>query len=85
MSRYFLSKIEGKSIDDSLLQRAKSRVLSQSLFSLLAWFGCSLSTIQETLSSWHGAFVGRKQKKVWRAAPLCIFLDNLKGKKPLYV
>ena len=31
------------------------------------------STVRETLLGWHGSFVGRKWKKVWRAAHLCLF------------
>ena len=31
------------------------------------------STVKETLLGWHGSFVGRKQKKVWRVAHLCLF------------
>ena len=31
------------------------------------------SSVRETLLSWHGSFVGKKRKKVWRAAPLHIF------------
>ena len=31
------------------------------------------SSVRETLLNWHGSFVGKKGKKVWRAAPLHIF------------
>ena len=31
------------------------------------------SSVRETLLSWHGSFVGKKRKKVWRVAPLYIF------------
>ena len=34
--------------------------------------------MRETLIGWHGSFVGRKRKKVWRAAPLCLFWTNWK-------
>ncbi|RVX01837.1 hypothetical protein CK203_019553 [Vitis vinifera] len=29
--------------------------------------------INEALLGWHGSYVGKKRKKVWRAAPLCLF------------
>ena len=31
------------------------------------------SSVRETLLSWHGSFVGKKRRKVWRAAPLHTF------------
>ena len=31
------------------------------------------SSVRETLLSWHGSFVGKKCKKVWRTTPLYIF------------
>ena len=31
------------------------------------------SSVRETLLNWHGSFVGKNCKKVWRAAPLHIF------------
>ena len=39
------------------------------------------SSVRETLLSWDGSFVGKKCKKVWRAGPLCIFLDSLEGRR----
>ena len=43
---------------------------------LFALFGLSWvlpSSVRELLSSWHGSFLGRKRKKVSRAALLCLF------------
>ena len=31
------------------------------------------ATVNEALLGWHGSYVGKKRKKVWRAAPLCLF------------
>ena len=31
------------------------------------------SSVGKTLLGWHGSFVGKKRKKVWRAGSLCIF------------
>ena len=30
-------------------------------------------SIREVFLSWHGSFVGKKRKKAWKAAPLCMF------------
>ena len=37
----------------------------------MSWVLSSL--IRKTLLGWHGSFVGKKHKKVWRASPLCLF------------
>ena len=31
------------------------------------------SLVRETLLGWYDSFIGRKRKKVWRAAPLSLF------------
>ena len=31
------------------------------------------AAIKEALLGWNGSFVGKKRKRVWRVAPLCIF------------
>ena len=31
------------------------------------------STVREIMLGWHGSFIGRKRKKVWRAASFCLF------------
>ena len=41
------------------------------------------SSIRETLQSWYGSFVGKKRKKVWRAAPLHIFWTVWKARNRL--
>ena len=30
-------------------------------------------SIKDSLLSWHSSFVGKKRKKMWNAAPLCLF------------
>ena len=34
-------------------------------------------SVRETLLSWIGSLVGKRRRRMWTAAPLCIFLDNL--------
>ena len=31
------------------------------------------NSIKETILGWNGTFVGKKRKKAWNAAPLCLF------------
>ena len=69
----FLCHAHEKSFDHILLHYGKARVLWELLFSLFKVYWVMQSTIKETLLGWHGSFVGRKQKKAWRVAPLCLF------------
>ena len=41
------------------------------------------SSVRETLLSWHGSFVGKKRKKVWRVAPLYKFWTVWKARNRL--
>ena len=41
------------------------------------------SSVRETLLNWHDSFVGKKCKKVWRAAPLHIFWTIWKARNRL--
>ena len=57
--------------------------LARSLWNLFSLFGVSWvlpSSVREALLGWLGSCVGKKRKKVWLSAPLCL-LDSLEGKK----
>ena len=62
-----------ETIDHLLINCAKTRVLWEIFFSLVRVFWVLPLSIKETLLNWHGLFVGKKHKKVWRADPLHIF------------
>lgn len=49
------------------------RILWRLLFDLFGIHWVQAATIKEVLLRWHSLFVGKKCKKVWRAASLCIF------------
>ena len=41
---------------------------------LLVWSGLGVAlSIKTMLLSWHNCFVGKKRKKAWNVAPLCLF------------
>ena len=72
-NRCFLCEEGEETIDHLLLHCSKAKILSDLL---LAIFGVSWVfplSVKETLLSWHGSFVGKRRKKAWMAAPLCIF------------
>ena len=43
------------------------------------------SSVKQTLEGWSGSFVGKKRKEVWRAGPLCLFLDDLKARNKIAI
>ena len=62
-----------EAIDHLLFHYSKTRVLWDLLLTLFGVSWVLSSSVRETLLSWHGSFVGKKHRKVWRAAPLYIF------------
>ena len=41
------------------------------------------SSFRLTLIGWHGSFVGKKHKKVWRAGSLCLFWTIWKARNKI--
>ena len=72
-NRCFLCSEGEETVDHLLIHCSKTRILWELL---LAIFGVSWVFplfVSETLLSWNGSFVGKRHKKAWLAAPLCIF------------
>ena len=62
-----------ETVDHLLIHCSKARILWELL---LAIFGVSWVFplfVKDTLLSWKGSFVGKRRKKAWMIAPLCIF------------
>ena len=53
--------------------KAFSHSLWELLFTLVGVSWVLPSSVRETLFNWHGSFVGKKRKEVWRAASLHLF------------
>ena len=64
---------EEESIDHILIQCSKARVLWELLFSLFGVSWVLPYSVRDTLSGWSGFNMGKKRRKVWKAAPSCIF------------
>ena len=62
-----------KIIDHLLIHCIKAKVLWDLLFTLFSVSWVLHSSVKEVLLGWHGSFVGKKRRKVWRATPLCLF------------
>ena len=69
----FLCHTYIESIDHILLHCGKARLLWELLVSLFRVCWVMQFTIKEMLLGWHDSFGGRKWKKVWRVASLCLF------------
>ena len=72
-NRCFLCCEEEESVDHILIQCSKARVLWELLFALFGVTWVLPFLVKDTLSGWCGFNLGKKRRKVWKAAPLCIF------------
>ena len=48
-------------------------VLWELVFALFGVMWVLLLSARDTLLGWHGSFVGKKCRKAWMTAPLCLF------------
>ena len=80
-NRCFLCCVEEESIDHILIHCTKARVLWELLFVFFGLMWVLPYSVRDTLLGWRGINLGKKRSKVWMAAPLCLFLDGLEGKK----
>ncbi|RVW91675.1 LINE-1 reverse transcriptase-like [Vitis vinifera] len=72
-NRCFLCCEEEESVDHILIQCSKARVLWELLFALFGVSWVLPYLVRDTLSGWSDFNMGKKRRKVWKAAPLCIF------------
>ena len=72
-NRCFLCCKKEGLVDDILIHCDKTRAVWHLLFSLFGMSWVLPSLVRETLTRWHRSVVGRKRRKVWRVAPLCLF------------
>ncbi|KAL6331818.1 hypothetical protein AAG906_020162 [Vitis piasezkii] len=72
-NRCFLCCEEEESIDHILIHCFRARVLWELLFALFGVCWVLPSSARDTLIEWRGFMLGKKHRKVWKAAPLCLF------------
>ena len=73
-NRCFLCGEGEETVDHLLLHCSKAKILWDLLLAIFRVSWVFPLFVKETLLSWHGSFVGKRRKKAWMAAPLCIFL-----------
>ncbi|RVX20512.1 Transposon TX1 uncharacterized 149 kDa protein [Vitis vinifera] len=72
-NRCFICCEEEESIDHILIHCSKARALWDLLFALFGVCWVLPYSARETLIEWRGFMLGKKHRKVWKAAPLCLF------------
>ena len=72
-NRCFLCCAAEETIDHLLIHCTKAKVLWDLFFTLFSVLWVLPLLVKEVLLGWHGLLVGKKRRKVWRAAPLCLF------------
>ncbi|RVW43414.1 putative ribonuclease H protein [Vitis vinifera] len=82
-NRCYMCMEKEETIDHLLLHCSKTRVLWELLFSLFGVSWVMPCSVREILLSWQTSSVGKKHRKVWRAAPLHIFWTVWKARNHL--
>lgn len=59
---------------DLFLHCEKTRMLWKLLFSLFRISRVNRGIVRDSLESWDGFWVGKKQRKAWQARLSCLFL-----------
>ena len=72
-NRFFFCLVEEESTNHILIHCTKTRVLWELLFTLFGVTWVLPYSVRETLFCWLGSFVGKKRKKAWKLALLCLF------------
>ena len=72
-NRCFLCCAEEETINHILVHCSKAKILWDLVFSLFGVNWVLPFTVGDTLLGWHITFKDKKHRKVWQAAPLCLF------------
>ena len=60
-------------INHVLIHCSKARFLWELVFAMFGVKWVLPLSARDTLLGWHDSFVGKKRRKTWMAAPLCLF------------
>ena len=73
MNRCFLCEEEEETIDHLLIHCSRARMLWNLFLAITDYNWVFPLTVCQFLLAWQSASVGKKWKRVWLAAPLCLF------------
>ena len=73
VNRCFLCEEHEETIDHLLIHCSKAKSLWDLLLAITEANWVFPSTVRQLLLAWQSASVGKKRKRVWMAAPLCLF------------
>ena len=72
-NRCFLCEESKETIDHLLIHCKSAKMLWNLFLSIVGTSQVFPHSVLHTLVAWQGAVVGKKRKKIWIAAPLCLF------------
>ena len=72
-NRCFMCEEEEETIDHLLIHCKIAKMLWDLILSIVGISWVFPHSVRHTLLAWQGAAVGKKRKKIWLAAPLCLF------------
>ena len=73
VNRCFLCQEEEKTIDHLLIHCSRAKMLWNLFLTIMNYNWVFLLTVRQSLLAWQSVSVGQKRKRVWLAAPLCLF------------
>ena len=82
-NRCFMCEEEEETIDHLLIHCKIAKMLWDLLLSIVGISWVFSNTVLHTLIAWQGAVVGKKRKKIWLAAPLCLFWNLWRARNRL--
>ena len=72
-NRCYLSEEERETLNHLLIHCPKAKMLWELILAIVRFGWVFPFSVQQVLLAWQGTKVGKKRKKVWKAAPLCLF------------
>ena len=71
-NRCYLCEEEEETLNHLLVHCSKAKMLWELILAIVGFGWVFPFSVRQVLLAWQGTKVGKKHKKVWRAAPLCL-------------
>ena len=82
-NRCFMCEEEKKTIDHLLIHCKSVKLLWDLFLSIVGISWVFPQSVLHTLLAWQGATMGKKRKKIWLVAPLCLFWNTWRARNSL--